>query len=278
MENRYLFGKYEDDKKEKTMSFRVSKETSDLFERYSKSNYGDISKGLKEIFLDFLSQRAFRRQSLTKNVRMFVPKCKDEEEFEKHSDIPFNDFNVGSVPIPFDLMDLENVIVGERGIWDYTKLDLSNWINEQNYNDDSGWVSKKGYNICDGFVIEFPLNNQLDNEKHGIYCINDDRDEENNAHSGIAIVNYEDVVYYISFIFTIESKRTYPIDVSYPMLMTNEEAFEYAWECGNLELAKLIDGFNEGTSNIEHDKQMLLEKRENLIQQIGEIDDKLSKF
>ena len=278
MEHKYLFGKFRDERKEKTLSFRVSKETHDLFKKHADYNFGDVSKGLKEIFIDYMSQHAFRRQTLTHNVKMFIPKC-NEEDFEKQISLPCDNYNIGITNIPFDLLDLENVIIDSRGITDYSKLDLNIWSNKDSYEDDSGWVSKNSsYNIDDGFIVEFSINNQLDKDKHGIYCINDEKDEENNAHSGLVIVSHEDMVYYVEFLFTIDLDDMSPIDVISPQLITNEDAFQLAWDCGNLELAKLIDSFKDGISNIEHDKEMLMEKREHLLHQIEEIDDKLSKF
>ena len=278
MEHKYLFGKFRDKGKDKTLSFRVSKETHDLFKKHADYNFGDVAKGLKEIFIDYMSQHAFRRQTLTHNVKMFIPKC-DEDDFKNQIYLPCDSYNVGITNIPFDLLDLENVIIDSHVIRDYSKLDLSIWSNKDSYEDDSGWVSKtSSYNIDDGFIVEFSINNQLDRDKNGVYCINDEKDEENNTHEGLVIINYEDVVYYVDFLFTIDLDDVSPINLISPQLITNEEAFERAWECGNLELAKLIDGFKEGISNIEHDKQLLLEKRENLILQVEEIDDKLSKF
>ena len=279
MENFYLFGKFRDDKKEKTMSFRVSKETHKLFETHAKYTYGDVSNGLKEIFIDYMSRHAFRRQSLTSTIKIFIPKCENEEEFENHSHLPTMEFELIGIVPPSNLVDIGNVIVDSDWIKDYNTLDLSKWYIKDSYEDDSGWISKNSvYNIDEGFVVEFPLNNHLDWNRKGVYCINDENLKEDDVHSGLVIVDYEDIVYYVEFIFSIYREKSYPIKVFITHLLTNKDAFERALDCGNLELAKVIDSFNEGTSNIEHDKQMLLDKRENLINQIREIDDKLSKF
>lgn len=279
MENQYLYGKFEDDNKEKTMSFRVSKETHKLFETHARETYGDVSNGLKEIFLDYMSNHAFRRQSLMGSVRMFIPKYENGEEIKTHRYLPCWESSMGNIPYPSDLLELSNVILNSHLIWDYTKLDLDNWINEESYERDSGFVSKDSdYSIEDGFVVEFHVNNQLDWFRNGVYCVNDEKYKEDDHHRGLIIINHEDIVYYVEFIFEVTPKNIYPVEMLFSRLVTNQEAFEHAMECGNLELAKLIDGFNEGTSNIEHDKQLLLDKRENLLHQIEEIDDKLSKF
>lgn len=281
MVKHYIFGKYVDNEKETTMSFRVSKETKELFETHANAIYGGTSNGLKEIFLDYMSQYAFRRQSLKEFVRIFVPFCENEEDLEKHGFLPYIDYVSPhwDFEYPKDLEDVRNVVVPPRAIKDVRGWDLSKELIKDSYDDLKHWIYKESsYQLEDGFVIEFPVNNQLDMDVDGIYRLGDE-DELISSHGGIFIVEYEGFVYYICYAFEFnEDKSYYPVDFKYLRLVSNEEAFFHAMDCGNLELAKLIDSFNEGTSNIEHDKQLLMEKRDNLLNQVREINDKISKF
>ena len=281
MVKHYIFGKFQDNEKETTMSFRVSKETKDLFETHANAIYGGTSNALKEIFLDYMSQYAFRRQTLKEFVRIFVPRCENEEEFEKHGFLPFVDYVSPhwDFEYPKDLLDVKNVIVPPHAVKDVRDWDLDNVMVRDEFDELEGWIHKKSsYELEDGYVIEFPVNNQLDVNVEGIYCFRDDNDLIS-SHRGLFILDVGDMVYYIHYPFVFqEDKSFYPVEMVSPILISNKEAYDYAMDCGNLELAKLIDSFNEGTSNIEHDKQLLMDKRENLIHQIDEIDDKLSKF
>ena len=281
MVKHYIFGKYVDNEKESTMSFRVSKETKKLFETHANAKFGGTSNGLKEIFLDYMSQHAFRRQSLKEFVRIFVPRCESEEDLEKHGFLPYVDYVSPhwEFEYPKDLLDVKNVIVPPHAIKDVRDWDLDNEMIRDEYDELEGWIHKKSsYELEEGYVIEFPVNNQLDVNVEGIYCVSNDEDMFS-SHCGLFIVEVDGMVYYIHYPFVFDSEKTfYPVDLVSPTLHTNEEAYKHAMDCGNLELAKLIDSFNEGTSNIEHDKQMMLEKRENLLNQVREIDEKLSNF
>ena len=270
-----------DNEKETTMSFRVSKETKKLFETHANTKFGGTSNGLKEIFLDYMSCYAFRRQSLKEFVRIFVPRCESEDDLEKHNFLPHEDYGIHHYDFEFpkDLLDVHNVVVPPQAIKDVRDWDLSKELILDAYNDLKHFVYKNSsYQIEDGFIIEFPVNNQLDKNINGIYGSNDE-EYSVSSHEGMFIVEYEGMIYYIVYFFDFESDKSfYPVELQYPRLVSNRDAFQYAMDCGNLELAKLIDSFNEGTSNIEHDKQLLREKRENLLHQLDEIDVKLSKF
>ena len=280
MDKHYIFGKFQDNEKERTMSFRVSKETKDLFETHANAIYGGVSNALKEIFLDYMSQYAFKRQTLNQYVRIFIPFCKDEEDFVKHGFLPYIDYiSPNWDDYPKDLVDVNNVVIPPHRIYDVGNWDLSNEFLRDNYEDLNHWIHKESsYELEDGLVIVFPVNNQLDKNVNGIYCWDED-EEMISSHKGLFIVEFGGMVYYIRYAFEFkQDKMFYPVELKYPMLISNREAFSDAMDCDNIELAKLIDSFNEGTSNIEHDKQLLLEKRENLIHQLDEINVKLSKF
>lgn len=275
---KYFFGKFRDDDKEETMSFRISKETKDLFKTHAEKRYGGISNALKEIFLEYMSQYAFKRQTINKFVNIWIPRCESEADFHKHKLLPKQE-DIGVLIPPSKKEDLNNVIVESQYIEDVRGWDLDNEFVKSTYDDYDRWLTKDSmYQLDEGIVITTPLNNQLDSYKDGIYGGIDFGDNLA-IHHGISIVEFEGVVYYIIYSFEINPNETInPVNILSPLLVTNREAFDYAMDCGNRDLAVLIDSFNEGTSNIEDDKQLLLEKRENLLHQLDEIDDKLSKF
>ena len=275
---KYFFGKFRDNSKEETMSFRVSKETKQLFKTHAENHHGGTSNALKEIFLEYMSQYAFKRQTINSFVEIWIPRCESEEDFHKYPLLPRKHYDGILIP-PTPLDDLNNIIVESQYIDDVRGWDLDNELVKSTYDDFAAWISKDSmYQVDDGFVIRIPLNNQLDYYKEGIYGgINFTTNLS--THYGISIVEFEGVVYYIIYSFTINpNSHIEPVKLSYPLLVTNRDAFDYAMDCGNRDLAVLIDSFNGGTSNIEDDKQLLLEKRENLLHQLDEIDDKLSKF
>lgn len=276
MVKHYIFGKFEDDKKEKTLSFRVSHETHDLFEKHANTKFGNTSNALKEIFLNYLSNYAFRRQTLNAYIRIFVPRIVDDV-------IPKDNLPIDN-PNPFfseevyeDLLDLNSVIVSPMHIQDVKNMDLSLPHVKDEYDELNGWLIKESnYNIEDGFFVTLPLNNHLDKNMDGIYHVEGLDDSQ---HCGLNIVNYEGCFYYILYFFeVIDVESFYPLHIQHMFLIPNEEAFKSAIGSDNIELCKLIDSFHEGTSNIDDNKQLMLEKRENLLHQIEEIDDILSKF
>ena len=275
---KYYFGKFRDDNGDATMSFRISKETKELFKTHAEKRYGGTANALKEIFLEYMSRYAFRRQTIDYFVRIWIPRCESEEDFHKYQLLPV-DSDYGSLIPPTKLDDLNNVIVESHNIEDVRTWDLEDDFVKSNYDDLNGWIEKKSmYCLDDGIVITIPLNNQLDSDNEGIYG---GVGFENNLsyHHGISIVEFEGVVYYVLYSFQINPNTTiYPVEIFSALLVTNRDAFNYAVDCGNMDLAVLIDTFNEDTSNIEDDKQLLLDKRENLLHQLDEIDEKLSKF
>lgn len=275
---KHYFGKFRDNSKEETMSFRISKETKDLFKTHAEKHYGGTANALKEIFLEYMSQYAFKRQTINKFVNIWIPRCDSEEDFHKYPLLPERE-DMGVLIPPSQLDDLNNVIVESQYIDDVRGWDLDNEFVKTNYDDLDGWITKDSlYRLEDGIVITTPLNNQLDSYNEGIYGRIDFGDDTS-SHHGISIVEFEGVVYYVIYTFEINpNENLYPVKMFSPLLVTNRDAFDYAMDCGNRDLAVLIDSFNDGTSNIEDDKQLLLDKRENLLHQLDEIDDKLSKF
>ena len=271
----YIFGRFEDDKKEKTLSFRVSKETHDLFETHAKSQYGDVSNALKEIFLDYMSSFAFRRQSFNKIIRIFVPLFADEDDVDSPF-LPFDDFHIMGFlnPDRIDMLDLNTIKIPNQFVRDYRNYDISNEMREDEYNDLSHWIHKSShYDLEDGIVIDWVPNNYLDKNIDGIYG---EYEKDKTNHLGLLIFEWDGEYYYILVPFHVDD--SYNIKLLSPYMVSNEVAFKNAMDCGNLELAKYIDSFNEGTSNIEHDKQLLRDKRENLLHQLDEIDEKLSRY
>ena len=282
MEKQYLFGKFEDNSKEKTMSFRVSKETHDLFEVYANAKWGNTSNALKEMFLEHMSQYSFRRQTLNFFTRVFIP---TKGEFDIPDSprmfISINNpsYTVSEIYLKDDLLDLRNVILSQKNVTDYRGLiDSEDEAIQEDIKESERWLEKKsGYHVDDGFFVDIPLNNHLDSNHEGIYCSG--MRENYFQHTGLNILNYEGETYYLTYEFNHNPDDMFdPISFRYGITHDNQTAFKQSLACDNIELCKLIDSFNEGTSNIEKDKELLLDKKEKLLNQIEEIDDILSKF
>ena len=285
---------FHDNGKEKTLAFRVSKETYDLFKPHAEAKYGTVADGLKRIFLRYMSQYAFKRQLFKKVVYLFVPIFAKEKEIlisDKNFVLPdslrMEPFTISS---RVNLFDINNIIISKEGIKDFRNFKTLNEYNDNELTDDeyerlfdTNEVYKRmckqfsyesDFTLNDGVIVECPLNNLLDRYVNGIYnwTINN-----NYGHEGLIIFEFEEKYYYVVFCF---ETKYYPVTQKFfnSRLVSNEEAYEKAMECGNIELAKFIDNFNKGLSNIEKNKTMLLDKKEKLLQQINEIDEKLTKL
>lgn len=276
-----LFGNYKDNGKEKSMSFRVSKETQRIFDIHSKKVYGGRSEGLKKIFLDYMSKHAFKRQSLNYKIRIYVPRKGTPYE-SKPLFLPFQDHIQNVSPMYFkDLDNVENIVISGLGIV-YSKerdeqydSEVDSLINEDYQSFLTKYYPHPDVDIRDFLVVEIALNNFLDYEMDGIYS-NNPNSKNDSWHSGLNIVDYNGEVYYISYSFEIDPSGE--VVVHSPLLLSNGNSYNFALDCGNIELSKLIDRFNDGTSNIQKNKQLLNEKRENLLKQLEEIDKTLSKL
>ena len=270
-----IFGKLQDKGKEKIISFRVSKETYDLFKPHAESKFGDVSNGLKEIFLDYMSQYPLRRQSLRQCIRIFVPIFKENTNM---GNLPYKlDFDDSLISCPDDMEDIENTLLSKEYISDFRKVDLSGWWVEETYNELSGWLSKDtDYALEDGVVIESPLNNFLDDNFEGIYSSGE---ENPNHHLGLIIFKFEGEYYYIIISFKVfKYNDSFKIRSWSPWMVSNNDAYKIAIDMGNVNLAKFIDKFNKGVSNVETNKQLLIDKKKDLLHQLEVVEDRLSKL
>ena len=275
-----IFGRFKnnEDGKTSSLSCRVSKETRDLFKAHAESKFGDVSTGLKEILFDYMSQYPFKRQTfIGVEFNIFVPIFKERDDYDF---LPFDVESVYSdiyVPEWKDVGNLNEIIYSVN---DYREFNPPNdWDHEfeiDKYEELVHWLRKdSNFTIEDGIIIHGNLNNVLDKKIDGTYKA---IKESDNFHEGLVIFEFEEKYHYIIFRFEVIKNKGYIDFTTYASLVSNEEAYEKAIESDNIELANFIDNLNEGTSNIEKNKQALINKKEYLINQIKEIDEKLSKL
>lgn len=275
MDNDSIFGRYtdkEEGNKSPTLTCRVSKETKKLFEAHAKSKFGNVSNGLREILFDYMSQYPFRRQILNVGeINIFVPVFNDDGAIY----LPY-DFHVDLFDfLPHDLEDINDVFVSDYHVESYVGVDSSDYPVGDIYHDVAHWIDKESdYNLDEGVIIGCNINNYLDKNIDGMYR---GIEEIDNFHRGLSIFKFEEKYYYIILDFEI-NRRDEVIMPTPPYLVSNEEAYKMAIECDNIELANFIDNLNEGISNIEKDKQGLINKKEYHLHQIKKIDEKLSKL
>ena len=137
---------------------------------------------------------------------------------------------------------------------DYMDFNSTYDIEKEIYDDMNQWINKhSSFNLDEGIVICGFLNNYLDKNINGIYRANEESD---NYHEGLFIFEFEEKYYYIIFSFKADDDGygVYPFSF-YGWLASKKNAYKKAFECGNFELANLIDDLNEGTFHIEKDKK-----------------------
>ena len=265
-----------------------------MFKPYAEAKHGKVANALKQIFLDYMSEIVVRRQIFKIGVYLFVPIFNQRKKTlisNTNYNIPDNlqlkPFNISS---SINLLDMTNIMVSENNIIDYRNFKTVDEYNDneltddeyeklsedtQVYNDLSKQFSHDSdFNLKDGVIIKCPLNNFLDRYVNGLYNWTLNNEE---GHEGLIIFEFEEKYFYIIISFKTDLYLDSP-DSVIPRLVSNKEAHEKAMDCNNIELAKFIDNFNKGLSNIEKDKTMLLDKKEKLLQQINEIDEKLAKL
>ena len=275
MSKESIFGEFKDKEGGKTasLSCRVSEETRKLFEAHAKLNYGDMATGLKLILFDYMSRYAFRRQIVNIPVNIFIPLVEMEDNEGRM--LPCDTRIKIITNFEWTIEHCSNLNSTNCSVTDYRGFTPSNEYEKDEYDKLSHWLHKESdYTLDDGIIITEFLNNYLDKNIDGIYrCI----DNLENYHKGLFIFEFEGEYYYITTFFGAWDEPELS-DTPACYLISNEEAYEKAFECGNFELAKFIDSLNEGTSNIEKDKEALEDKKEKLIHQLKEIDEKLTKL
>ena len=261
-----LFEEFKDSKKDDTITFRLSSTAKEYFKQHAEACYGSTQKAMDEVFKRYIETITFKRGLVNRTATIFLPKAYKTSELERDYGNPLTVYELD-----------ENIIIGtkeESEISDNIIFDNATTISdvsEYMQNEYKNFLVHEGdYTpIEDYILVTFNLNNYLDKFINGVYCSGDI-----GFHEGLVICIYNDIHYYIHFIF---SEETYRSEI-FTTLISNKEAYDLAMRADNPDLAEVIDGFNEGISNIEMDKSKLLLKKKNLEKQIMEINVQLKNL
>ncbi len=264
--NPKLFGEFKDLKKDDTITFRLSSTAKEYFKQHAESHYGSTQKAMDEIFKRYMETITFKRDVVNRNATIFLPKVNNIKELEREYGTPLTvyDFDENSFVNPKEETNINDNIIFDNAspinnISEYMQEEYKNFlIHEGDYTPIENYV-----------IVTFNLNNYLDEFIDGVYCNGDIK-----FHSGLVICIYNDIPYFIYFRFGEEAYRS----EIYVKLVSNSEAYNLAMNTSNIELAGIIDRFNDGISNIEKDKSKLLLKKKNLEKQIREIDTQLKNL
>ena len=264
--NPKLFGEFKDLKKDDTITFRLSSTAKEYFKQHAESYYGSTQKAMDEVFKRYMETITFKRGVVNRTATVFLPKANDTSELERDYDnqLTVYDLEENSIIDTNEESNLSDNIIFDNAtpmnnFSEYMQNEYKNFlIHEGDYTP-----------IEDYILITFNLNNYLDVFSDGMYCSGDI-----GVHEGLVICNYNGIPYYIHFRFGEEAYRS----EIFTTLISNKEAYDLAMHVDNLNLAEVIDGFNDGISNIEKDKSRLLLKKKNLEKQIKEIDLKLKNL
>ena len=266
-----IFGELNDNKKDANLSLRVSKETRNLFEQHAKGKYGDNATALKDILLRYMEGLSYKRGTINNNqMYMILPKIKSMKNIERDYKTVSTIYDTGinseynptnelmSIVSPVDVYDYGN---------DYNSFDEAE--NQILFHE----AAAMGYGENDFIVVFFYLNNLLDIFNDGIYSIGQNNP---NGHMGFIMFEYEDVVYHMILTYVLDDDGV--MDIGKAEIKYGSEAYKFAKNKDNLELAKFIDSYNPNTSNIEQDITALKNKREDLKRQIQEINAQIKKL
>ena len=266
-----IFGELNDNKKDANLSLRVSKETRNLFEQHAKGKYGDNATALKDILLRYMEGLSYKRGTINNNqMYMILPKIKSMNNIERDYKTISTIYDTGinseynptnelmSIVSPVDVYDYGN---------DYNSFDEAE--NQILFHE----AAAMGYGENDFIVVFFYLNNLLDIFNDGIYSIGQNNP---NGHMGFIMFEYEDVVYHMILTYVLDDDGV--MDIGKAEIKYGSEAYKFAKNKDNLELAKFIDSYNPNTSNIEQDITALKNKREDLKRQIQEINAQIKKL
>lgn len=258
--NPKLFGEFKDLKKDDTITFRLSSTAKEYFKQHAESYYGSMQKAMDEVFKEYMEKITFKRGVVNRNAIIFLPKVNSLEELERDygnllTVYELEENTIGEIK---ESTDIYNNIVFDNA----SSLDTSSTYMQEEYK--SFLIHEGDYTPIDDYLISsFDLNNYLDTFTNGVYCSGDIK-----FHAGLVICIYNDIPYFLYFGFSEEIYRS----EIFVKLISNEEAYTLAMHAENSELGEVIDGFNNGISNIEKDKSKLLHKKLKLEEQIREID------
>lgn len=264
--NHGLFGEFKDLKKDDTITFRLSSTAKEYFKKHAESYYGSTQKAMDEVFKRYMETITFKRGVVNRTATIFIPKVDNISELEIDYGNPMTVYNLDentSEDIKEENNISDNVIFNNTtnidDISTYTQSEYKNFL-----------IHEGDYTPIEDYIIAtFNLNNYLDVFTNGVYCSGDI-----GFHEGLVICIHNNIPYCIYFRFGEEAYRS-EISVT---LMSNKKAYELAMNANNINLAEVIDRFNDGISNIEKDKTKLLLKKENLEKQIKKIDEQLKNL
>ena len=272
-----LFENFKDKgKKDKMLSMRVSSKMKEQFTKHANGWYGDTQKALEHIVGDYMEQIAFKRGNMNKfsNV-IFLPIVDSMEDLESYygRQIPVESTDYNNDMNFYRGSTLKNQIVNYSGT-----IYEEDYVNEygvmpEYYEDDLSkyqhFLDKEwGGDSLDSYIVtNNTLNNHLDGFYKGSYSTNE---FTNKAHRGLSIFILYGVIYYVNTLLSLGEEYEWQCS-STAFLCSNEDAYNYAMEVGNIELAKLIDELNDSTSNIKNNIEELIEKRNKLQRRVNDI-------
>ena len=254
-----IFGKINDEKKEKILSFRVSKKMHSYFETHAKEAYGDTTTGLKEIMFQYMENITYKRGTIYNNPMFIIlPKEDIINEQAKIRDTknepPFNpceEYNKINDITKVKIYDhIESYILENR------PLD-----SEEDIRDIVRAYSKDGY-----IIAHFYLNNYLDKFNKGIYSLDSNHQ---NAHRGFIMFECDNQIYNI--VLTYELDENGLLKSGKANIISNSDAYNLAKEKDNIQLAKIIDKYNHESTNIEQNIDDLKNKKKELERQLKEV-------
>lgn len=268
-----LFKEDEDNAKDETLTFRLSSDRKEKFIAHAKGYYGSSQKCLEFLLNTYMESLAFKRDQMNFNSTIFIPKVKNQKEVEKY----YGDILSGGLMVystDYDVKHLGYHSDEVLSFRDQIMDDYGETFDEDKGEDEDNWFiedSIKTYNnflegnydansLSDYIILHIIINNYLDEFKDGVYS---NGWEKGYMHDGLNIHVENGIVYYIHTILSIDKVYDFGSEVK-AYLISNEEAYSMAKGCGNMELAKLIDEFNDTTSNIQNDLEEMIDKRNSL--------------
>lgn len=269
-----IFGELIDNGKDANLSLRVSKETRNYFEQHAKSKYGDNATALKDILLRYMEKIAYKRGTINYNQTCIILPKIDKMENIKRDYI--TKAHIYEVKIDDNLNPAESFFHLEDSV---TPVDIYDYGNDyESYDEISNQAlmhqaAAIGYGKDQFIVVYFYLNNHLDMFYNGCYSLSP---HNKNEHAGFLMFEFEDVIYHIVLNYVIDDNGI--LTDGDAEIIYGSDAYNMAKNRGNMELAKFIDKYNPNTSNIEQDIVALKSKKEDLKQQIHEIDAQIKQL
>lgn len=269
-----IFGDLIEEDKSGNLSFRVSLKTKEYFEQHAKDKYGDNTTALNHILIKYMETIPYKRGTINHNLTYIIlQKIKKMENIERdyitRATIHKTDSNYDFKPHE-ELTDLEDSVTPVN-IYDYSK-DYYNYDELPNQVL-KGQAYQIGYDEDDFIVVYFYLNNHLDISNNGIYCIGPNNP---NGHMGFIMFEFEDILYHVILTYVLDDNGV--MTIGNAEIKYGSDAYKFAKNKDNMELAKFIDKYNPTTSNIEQDIMALKSKKAELQKQIHEINDQIKQL